>query len=133
MTDSIALNRALAGKILSRFTWYEGELYVATSDGSYRLSPVGDCCSQCYVQHVSGTLALKPGARVVSVEDIGSVPTDAELAAADVLEAWGHRIITDRGLCSIEMRLDHNGYYGGALEVEPFTGDSLPGDQVDDF
>lgn len=32
-------------------------------------------------------------------------------------KVWGHRILTSKGICTIEMRVDHNGYYSGWLNV----------------
>ncbi len=95
----------------------EGDnLMLMTDRGLYKLEPEGDCCSHCYIQHISGTDALAPGAVIASVEniDVAEIP---ERDAFDVSDTWGHRLTTDRGHCSIEMRLDHNGYYGGWLNV----------------
>ncbi len=95
---------------------YDGSIIDLNLTESFlRLIPVGDCCANCYIQHVSGAYALQ-NATIRSVETIESTPTDEEIAAADCLDAWGHRITTDKGVCSIEMRTDHNGYYGGMLQ-----------------
>jgi hypothetical protein len=95
----------------------DGSLYFATERGIYRASPEGDCCANCYVQHVSGTDALAPGAIIAAVEDIVLPPVAEEERTDEVSFVWGHRITTDKGICSIEMRVDHNGYYGGNLSV----------------
>jgi hypothetical protein len=81
-----------------------------------RLVPEGDCCANCFINGVSGADALQ-GGKVVSVENApGIEPTQAEKDAAEVLDTWGHVITTDHGVCFIDMRVSHNGYYGGSLD-----------------
>ena len=63
------------------------------------------------MQHVEGADSLL-GAFVHSVEDI-SLP-DVE-DPCDVSDVWGHKVRIDKGYFVIEMRVDHNGYYGGSL------------------
>ena len=97
---------------------YDGDsLYFETNCGTYRATPYGDCCANCYIQHISGSEALVKGAVIASVEDI-SLPDVPEEDCCDVSEVWGHKIRTDKGWCTIEMRVDHNGYYGGSLSVD---------------
>lgn len=112
---------------------YKGEtLYISTNCGVFVCTPEGDCCAQCYIQHISGTDALAKGAVIASVEDI-TLP-DVEQGEFDASDVWGHRIITDKGHCSIEMRVDHNGYYGGWLSIsEQDVGTEIPDAPLDDF
>lgn len=110
----------LVGAKMQFATEIGDDLYLMTDRGLYRLSPEGECCSHCYIQHVNGAWALARGAVISSVENI-ELPPVPEEEANDVSDVWGHRITTDKGNCSIEMRLDHNGYYGGSLDVSLVT------------
>lgn len=126
--------KVLEGKTIVLATFSEGNIYLETDDGTYKLQPVGECCAVCYIEHVSGSDAMSPGAVIWEVEDIESpVPIiDADDSYGDVIEAWGHLFKTSKGYCSLEMRLQHNGYYGGSLEVRKVDGPGL-GMQLDDF
>jgi hypothetical protein len=94
---------------------YDGSIHLNLADGNrIALEPYGDCCANCYVQHVDGADALMD-ATIKNIQDLDiPVPSDEEDEYSTV-EAWGHRIITDKGVCTIEMRVVHNGYYGGSL------------------
>ncbi len=109
----------IAGRYIAdaRFNKGNGSIYLNLANGSaLQLAPEGDCCANCYIQHVSGADALRQ-ATVASVEDIESEPTAEELEGEEALDGWGHRITTNRGVRSIEMRTSHNGYYSGWLNV----------------
>lgn len=102
-----------------------GDIYLETDKGVFILSPYGDCCAHCYVEAVEGTEALQ-GATILRVEDLQVPQPPQSNDCYDILEAWGHRIVTDKGICTIEMRVSHNGYYGGWMEVDRI--DSIPKD-----
>ena len=105
---------SLLGKTIDE-AMYDGEnIYLLTGGEWVKINPEGDCCSSCYVQHVSGVDALRGGV-VNAAERITSEPTAEELVGADVLDGWGYRLTTSKGHVSIELRLAHNGYYGGWL------------------
>lgn len=95
---------------------YDGEaIYLNLRDGgSIALIPEGDCCAHCYILNVSGSEVLLD-AEIKSVEDLTLEPTEQEVNDHECIEAWGHRILTNKGICTIEMRVSHNGYYGGWL------------------
>lgn len=97
---------------------YDGDhIYLNLNDGScVSMIPYGDCCAHCYIQHVDGADALV-NAVVKQVETLECHPTQVEIDNADTLDAWGHRLITDKGYFTIEMRVNHNGYYGGSLDL----------------
>lgn len=96
---------------------HAGEILLFMTDrGLFTATPYGDCCANCYIQHVSGTWALAPGAVVAAVEDIELSPVPDDEKNDEASDVWGHRIVTDKGICSIEMRVDHSGYYGGSLD-----------------
>jgi hypothetical protein len=107
----------LVGAKMVLATELAGDLYFLTDRGLYVGRPYGDCCASCYVQHIEGTWALAKGATIASVEGIELPPVPQE-EQNDVSDVWGHRITTDKGVCTIEMRVDHNGYYGGSLNFD---------------
>lgn len=111
--------QTLVGATIKRAGKFGESLFFLTDRGVFQGTPYGDCCANCYVQHVSGTDALAAGAVVHSVEDIELPPVPDDEKSDEVSEVWGHRITTSMGVCSIEMRVDHNGYYGGSLEFGP--------------
>lgn len=108
----------------------EDNLFLLTDRGVYKAEPEGDCCANCYIQHISGTDALARGAVVRSVEDIELPPIPDSEKQDDGDDVWGHRITTTKGICSIEMRVTHNGYYGGTLNFGLVS--SWPGKPHDD-
>jgi hypothetical protein len=110
--------KKLMGTELTKAARWDGEsIWLETDRGTYRATPYGDCCANCYVQHVSGAEALAAGAVIIDVEDIELQNVKDE--SCDVSDVWGHRLRTSKGWCTIEMRVDHNGYYGGSLDVTP--------------
>jgi hypothetical protein len=118
------LDKALVGETIVDVRYDKGDLYFNLSSGEcIKLTPEGDCCASCYIQHISGTDALKNKGsnwlvKIASVEDIESEPSQEELDEYhEQLDCWGHRITTNLGVCSIEMRCSHNGYYCGWLGV----------------
>ena len=125
---------ALIGATIKRATFdkSDGCLYFDTDRGVFRGEPIGDCCACCYVQHVSGADALASGAVVTSTEDLDLPPVPDDEVSGTVTDNWGHRITTTKGTCSIEMRVDHNGYYGGSLHLCIYDGDP-EGGTLDDF
>lgn len=123
--------QSLVGAKMIAARWDGENLYFVTDRGTFKGRPEGDCCAHCYVQHVSGTDALAEGAIVNATELIGGTSTQAEYG--DVSDTWGHRIRTSKGICSIEMRVDHNGYYGGALEFGRCDSAPVAAKPLDDF
>jgi len=107
----------LVGKKVQN-AFYDGKsIYLQLDDSVIELNPEGDCCASCYVQHVSGTQALLGGV-IERIESIESNPTDKEKENTEVLKGWGHRFyIAGQGIFDIEMRLHHNGWYGGWMNI----------------
>lgn len=124
----------LVGKQVEN-AFYDGtNIYLQLVDNSVvELNPEGDCCSSCYVQHVSGTQALI-GGTIERVDSIESEPTASEKEHADVLDGWGHRFyVTGKGIFDIEMRLAHNGYYGGGMNIRVVDTVPYGAKQLEDF
>lgn len=100
--DSFAF-RTTEGKLMSYYT-------------------AGECCNTVYINHMSGvnvvgdgnTFDLLRGALVLGAEDKEWV--DVVLEDEDyheVIEDGFFTIKTDRGYIDLEVRNEHNGYYGG--------------------
>jgi hypothetical protein len=104
-----------------------GDIYLnLVDDVCISLIPMGDCCAHCYIENVSDADALFDS-EVLAVEDLECNLSPAEEASQNdynVIDCWGHRIKTTKGICNIEMRVSHNGYYGGRLEVSSSDGHS---------
>lgn len=96
---------------------FDGEdIYLKTKTAIYHLYPSSYCCENCFIKHVNFSEALY-NATVINIEDLESKDI-SEKEDIECIEEWGHRIITDKGICTIEMRVEHNGYYGGSLEID---------------
>ena len=78
-----------------------------------RLNPEGDCCASAYIQGVSIAYALVD-ATVTAVGDMDGGSEDRDGGQVDT---WGHTITTTKGMCSLDMRTEHNGYYSGWMNV----------------
>ena len=100
--DSFAF-RTTEGKLMSYYT-------------------AGECCNVVYINHLSGVnilgdgnpFDLLRGALVLEVEDkqwVDVVNEDEE--SYEVIEDGFFTIKTDRGYIDLEVRNEHNGYYGG--------------------
>lgn len=103
--------------VFIKAAYTDGEtIYLVQSDDStISLTPEGDCCAHCYVNDIDNSDALQ-GATVLEVEDLAGDRVDNS-EYGDVTESWGHRIHTTKGICTIGMRVEHNGYYGGSLTI----------------
>lgn len=119
----------LVGKTIKAVDWDGTNLYIATNVGNFELSPYGDCCAHCYVQHIDGSEALQ-GATVKEIQDVGG-ESSGDRDSCEVSDVWAHRIHTDKGICTIEMRVDHNGWYGGQLDMSEYNGGNVQGNLQD--
>lgn len=119
----------LHGWMITEAFYDNVSIYLLLRNGTtVQLEPGGECCAHCYIQHVDGAEVLKNGV-IFEVESTSS--NRSVVGSGDVVDAWGHRIHTDKGICSIEMRVEHNGYYGGQLEIR--TVESYAGEILEDF
>jgi hypothetical protein len=120
----------LIGHTVRRAARHEDALYLKTDTMTFALVPYGDCCANCFIADLDGAAALV-GGTVRSVEDLEQKNIRDD--DCDVVDVWGHRVVTERGICTIGMRVEHNGYYGGRLNVNVV--DSIPdgASQLEDF
>lgn len=95
-----------------------------TTTGKLYLTWTGDCCARCFLANVAGADALVD-ATIKSAENAEWKTLKDDEAADDVVETMGTTIKTDKGTVTFESRLEHNGYYGGEIQVS----DDEPMDQ----
>lgn len=85
-----------------------------TDKGKITLAWEGDCCASCYLANFNGIDALI-GAIITEVEHSQwEIINDLDY---NVLESMGTKIKTNKGYVDFETRVEHNGYYGGYLNV----------------
>ncbi|PEO25837.1 DUF7448 domain-containing protein [Bacillus wiedmannii] len=92
-------------------------LRFVTNDGVVEWDTENDCCNEVWFEHLDDLDALT-GATVFEVEDDGSGDWEdisEEDEYGDVLERAFWKIKTNQGVCTIEVRNSHNGYYGGRV------------------
>lgn len=111
------------------------EGYIICSDKSiYRLECVGDCCSSAWIQHINGIENLL-GNKIVKIDikeqtqiSDGSKwydksDTESQIMPYGCVIASGfYTFLTTKGFFDIELRISHNGYYGGQIEIEKTVG-----------
>jgi len=78
----------------------------------------GDCCNSVWFEHISGIDAIlgstiKEFASSIKGGEWKEVPATPGLDEFE--EAGFFTLITDKGHCTIEVRNNHNGYYGGEV------------------
>ena len=119
------------GKKIDRALWTGRDIVLCLSDGTVStLTPDGSCCSECTIADVDGSDALK-GGTLLRVEDLELVK-GGNLDDYEAVDVWGHRFVTDKGICTIGMRLEHNGYYSGQLYVQQ-TLEAPDAPELEDF
>lgn len=87
-------------------------LIVIEGGGAHLFEAYGDCCAHAYVEAINAIAELP--ARITGWECRSS-----ERGVGDwgnVMDVHFYELQTDRGVVQIELRVSHNGYYGGSLE-----------------
>jgi len=84
-----------------------------------------DCCNNVWFNHVNGVSTVLGegnlfdvlrGAMVTGVEDKGWTKDRED--GYDVIQDGFWTIKTDRGYIDLEVRISHNGYYGGRVKYD---------------
>lgn len=89
---------------------------IETQTDTYHYFCSGDCCNDVWLNDIVGIDALlgqySPilGIKLRPIEKIGD-------GQAGVLETFGYTLETEGGRCDFILRNDHNGYYGGTMEL----------------
>lgn len=133
------IGHRINGILLGNDRW---TIVFRTIDGKYfRYDTDNDCCNSVYINHIAGvqvigkgdSFDLLRGALVTAAEDkqwtANRQWTEADGGQyGDVIQDGFYTIYTDRGYIDIEVRNNHNGYYGGSfgeVDAELSTIDDL--------
>ena len=99
---------------------------IATSAGTWRFKPYGDCCAYAYVHEpktAQAELEALIGQIIVKAEKVIGPELDSTNSdAIEVRDVIFYKLQAEKGAATVTLYVDHNGYYGGALEggkVEP--------------
>jgi hypothetical protein len=97
----------------------EGELLqFETDQGTIRYMTDADCCSESWINHISGIQALL-GHKVLKTDavEMGKIEEGNPLWSKrqDVDKIYSYKIFTSQGVCELELRNSSNGFYGGSL------------------
>lgn len=134
MNKKLSLIDLTGVKILSAKISDKKEIIILTTETKeIFLTWSGDCCSKCYVVHVSGLYFLI-GATISRVENttwsVLSAPNEEDIFNCGyTTESMGTKLFTNKGSITIECRLEHNGYYGGTVNIS----EGAPLGQYSDF
>ena len=126
------VGKRINGIFLGNDSW---TVVFRTTDGEYfRYNTGNDCCNSVWVNHITGVDAvgkgnsfdLLRGALVLGAEDKEWTEnrgwTEADGGSyGEVIQDGFYTIMTDRGYIDVEVRNDHNGYYGGSFEFDDET------------
>ncbi len=103
-------------------------VYFTDSEGKiYSYEARGDCCSTAYIEHINN---VEFALGIVRSINRAVVNINSDEDSCDCLDAYYYNISTDKGTATLEMRLSHNGYYGGWLEfnsVDSTSGNLIAG------
>lgn len=96
----------------------------------YRYDTANDCCNSVFINHITGVecvhstgdvFDLMRGALVIGAEDKGWGDNRSDQDGYEVIQDGFWTIRTDRGYIDIEVRNEHNGYYGGSFDSSDET------------
>lgn len=81
------------------------------------LTAEGDCCANAYIESVdTPEWMIGVVTRTEARDATDASGVSGETASGDVLDVTFYEISTKRGTCVIELRVEHNGYYGGTID-----------------
>ena len=130
------MKELLGKKIISLYIGEdEHSLIFKTNEGLFGYSAVGDCCSESWFSDITGVDALIGGtvSEVMYISMDGYNVEDGR-GRQEEDDAYGIKIVTDKGMSSIVYRNSSNGYYGGYLEgiINPVINNEMR-EITDDF
>ena len=114
---NLGLNSLVGREITKAEINDEKDLVVLrTTAGDLFLKWNGDCCAHCYLANVSGSENLV-GSKILELYDQEWITEVNDEENYNVEESMGTRIKTTKGYVELESRVEHNGYYGGSIDV----------------
>ena len=110
----------LVGKTIKEVRIQPSNTYIEfdTNEGVFSYITDADCCSESWINHISGLQAII-GEKIVKTEEI-EMPKIQEgqegfSGKQDVDKIYSFKMFTSQGVCELEMRNASNGFYGGSL------------------
>jgi hypothetical protein len=113
----------LAGLTVTKIKMAADSSYIEfwTDKGMAAFDAYGDCCSESWINHISGLQALL-NQKINSVERAemgGQIERNSPGWSGDrgqeVEQIYSVKFLTGHGVCELEFRNASNGYYGGDL------------------
>lgn len=86
---------------------------VSKSGAAFGFHCDADCCSESWIEHVTGIGSLL-GGTIFEITRAESVSVPATRQESEYIDVY--TIKTEKGRFDIEFRNSSNGYYGGAIE-----------------
>jgi len=103
----------LLNKKIKEIDWDADGIHFTTFDGeTFKYVPMGDCCAHAYIESFDNVDWLI-GEEIISGDHLTFNSEDTEYG---VIDYHRYSISSKKGTASIELRVSHNGYYGGWLE-----------------
>lgn len=88
-----------------RFNLKGGEEIIARTEG--------DCCSSTWIESIE-----MPENMIGTVREADDIDMNraSEKADYEIIQFYGFRIVTEKGIATLDYRNESNGYYGGSLD-----------------
>ena len=116
-------------KVIKPF--YDDEsVYLFGKNALFQLYPETYYCAISFIHHINNADLLYD-TEILNVEylDLKTLPSKQDC----LVEEWGYRIITIKGICTLEMRMESNGYYIGLLRRKKVTNIPANAKELKDF
>jgi hypothetical protein len=110
----------MEGEVLVDIHMAGDAVQVVTDKGTWTWTPYGDCCANAFINDFpseSDIAAMRGKTILHAVTRDGG---HAEDDAFDVADWHFYDIQTSAGDVTLELRVEHNGYYGGQLDFTSF-------------
>jgi len=118
-TEWEAMEGETIKSIVAQESGKESFLQIETEAGVYRWVSEGDCCAQAYLHDLPDEKALKSfiGQKIVRWE-VGDVTIQTDSPGYEQLDVQFYTLHAGREMLQLELRTEHNGYYGGWLQLK---------------
>lgn len=116
---TISFEDFLSKKINAAYIDPSGDMYWNVADLWYRISPIGDCCSNSWFEHCDNGDALQDAILNKFEKYGGDEPPD--LNGYEYIQVDMLKFKTSKGYCTIEFRNGSNGYYSGWARIDLLT------------
>lgn len=108
--------RHLMHQKISSVKWNSDSIEIVTDQFRMVFCPKNDCCNAVWIEYVEG-VELVLGKKVTDIRrNIQDVPESIDGDGFE--EAISYTIVTEGGFLDVELRNNHNGYYGGKIALD---------------